>query len=106
MGFSLISAAEILYHCFMGLCRGGKHAITKNAEMDLWLERPSNDKPSTEKSDDSESAEDFTDDEVEQNHVSLTVKRVPKSFVDFQVSYSTFVRFKFSFDITEFCIYI
>ena len=51
MGFSLISAAEIIYHCFLILCRGlaaakahhgssrsNADTITESADMDLWLQ--------------------------------------------------------------------
>ena len=88
MGFSLISAAEILYHCFLGLFRGAaaakargsrrrsnRDAITESADLDLWL-RPTLTAADKEKegnnSDDSDSGQDFTEDdedEVGENHV-------------------------------------
>ena len=78
MGFSLISAAEILYHCFMGLFRGSnKDIITENADFDLWQK----------KEEDSDENEDFTDDEAEQNHVSDNIKTCDRERESSQVSF-------------------
>eukprot|EP00093_Oithona_nana_P007838 07838.XXX_67826_65125_1 [CDS] Oithona nana genome sequencing. len=81
MGFSLISAAEILYHCFLGVFRGAaaakargsgrtrsnRDAITECADLDLWLHPTltADKEKEGNNSDDSDSGQDFTEDDDE-----------------------------------------
>ena len=78
MGFSLISAAEIIYHCFLILCRGlaaakahhgssrsNADTITESADMDLWLQPTLTENKGERERHGNNSDEEYTDSNAE-----------------------------------------